>query len=71
MTRDIAKLMSDRDYHLKKTKRNKAGYHWEKFRKLRNSVHRHIEKAKSDNYLNLLLEYKGDFSKFLKGLKMS
>ena len=66
MTPEIAKLISDRDFYLKKAKRDKSSNLWMKRKNLRNDVHRHIEKAKSDYYINILQECRGDSAKLWK-----
>ena len=48
MTSEIATLMSDRNYHLKKAKGNKTYFHWKQYRALRNKVQRKIKKSKSE-----------------------
>ena len=69
MTSEIAKLMSDRDFHLRKAKGNKSSHHWMKYKKLRNNVHRHIEEAKSNYFTSLLQDCGGDSSKLWKAFK--
>ena len=66
MTLEIAKLISDWDFYLKKAKGDKSSNHWMKYKNLRNDVHRHIEKAKSDYYNNILQECRGDSAKLWK-----
>ena len=66
MTPEIAKIISDQDFYLKKAKRDKLSNHWMKYKNLRNDVHRHIEKAKSDYYTNILQEGRGDSAKIWK-----
>ena len=47
MTSEIATLMRDRNYHLKKAKGNKTNFHWKQYRALRNKVQRKFKKSKS------------------------
>ena len=54
MTSEIATLMRDRNYHLKKAKGNKTNFHWKQYRALRNKVQRKIKKSKSEYYCNLI-----------------
>ena len=54
MTSEIATLMTDHNYHLKKAKGNKTNFRWEQYRALRNKVHRKIKKLKSEYYSTLL-----------------
>ena len=43
MNSEIATLMRDRDYHLKKAKGNKLNSHWKQYQSLRNKVNREIK----------------------------
>ena len=60
MTSSISELMRDRDYHHKKARQTKSGYHWDIFRKLRNSVRRQIDQAKADCYTKLVIDSTGN-----------
>ena len=71
MTPEIAKLISDRDFYLKKAKRDKSSNHWMKYKNLRNDVHRHIEKAKSNYYTNILQECREDSAKLWKAFNQA
>ena len=68
MTKELADLMKDRDYHHKKARGLKSGYHWNMFCKLRNEVRSNIKKSKSTYYINLINESKGNSSKLWKAV---
>ena len=50
---EIATLMRDHNYHLKKAKGNKTNFHWKQYRALRNKVQHKIKKSKWEYYCNL------------------
>ena len=71
MTSSISESMRDRDYHHKKARQTKSGYHWDMFRKLRNSVRRQIDQAKADYYTKLVMDSTGNTSQLWKALKQT
>ena len=69
MTSEIATLMRDRNYHLKKAKGNKTNFHWKQYRALRNKVQRKIKKSKSEYYCNLIKDSRNNPSDLWKSVK--
>ena len=69
MTSEIATLMRDRNYHLKKAKGNKTNFHWKQYCALRNKVQRKIKKSKSEYYCNLIKDSRNNPSDLWKSVK--
>ena len=69
MTSEIATLMRDRNYHLKKTKGNKTYFHWKQYCALRNKVQCKIKKSKSEYYCNLIKDSRNNPSDLWKSVK--
>ena len=69
MTFEIATLMRDRNYHLRKAKGNKTNFHWKQYRALRNKVQRKIKKSKSEYYCNLIKDSRNNPSDLWKSVK--
>ena len=63
MTKQIFDLMRERDFHHRKAQGSKSGFHWNNFRTYRNLVRTEIKKSKSDYYIKLIEESKGNSSK--------
>ena len=69
MNSEIATLMRDRDYHLRKAKGNKINSHWKQYRSLRNKVHCEIKKAKSEYYCKLINDSRNNSTDIWKAIK--
>lgn len=63
MTSAISEVMRTRDYHHRKAVRLGSPYHWKMFRKFRNYVNEEIKRSKSNYYVNLIEDSKGDSNK--------
>lgn len=63
--------MIERDYHHKKARTSNTQYHWNSFRKYRNFVHRLIKRVKSDYYVKLIKDSKGNSSTLWSSIKQT
>jgi hypothetical protein len=68
MTSQIKQAMQDRDFHHRKAIRTGSSYHWQRYRKLRNFVNGDIKRSKSNYYIHLIEDSKGDSSKIWKAV---
>ena len=64
----ISEAMRDRDYHHRKAVKAGSPYHWRMFRKLRNFVNEEIKRSKSNYYIGLIEDSKGESSKLWKAV---
>jgi hypothetical protein len=63
--------MKDRDFHLRKAKKNKNSRHWGLYRQLRNTVNLNIKQSKSEYYTNLIEDNNGNPKDFWRALKQT
>ena len=63
MTCKISEYMHDRDYHHREAIKSGSSYHRKMYRKLRNSVNVEIRKSKSNYYIDLIENSKGEIRK--------
>ena len=69
MTSQLSKLIKDRDFQHRKARKTKTQHCWTNFRQLNRKVHKSIKKAKSEYYIKLIEESKGNCSKLWKNIK--
>ena len=58
LTRDLKKLMQERDYHHKKALSTNKEQHWSNYMRLRNTINTRMRKEKIDYYANQLADEK-------------